>query len=381
MDWGRKEISIKKLIKLRSKNKIITQPYFQRSLVWAEHSKAHFIESILLGYPVPEIYVYKEYIGESVSFGIVDGQQRISSLFSFLDDEICLDKIESEKFDGEKFSTLSPTEQDKFKKYKFAFVVIEQDDKTQIIDMYRRINKYTVNLNEQEIRKAAYHDYDYLRVATVLSNHDFFEQGKLFTPRRRQRMNDIEYVSELMCILFDGIQDKRNLLNDFYDANIKMDHKCTYMKRFIYNLNFIEKIFGNINNFKDSRFRQLSDFYSLYAAVDILSKEDRKVLLQKQAAFYQYMLLLDYLIEPECEVPILREYAIKCVSQANTKNSRLFRYELINAIFQYLINGEKDEFYKQLIEDISSTFDFIEIQGELDIQNVREKIEAYYENF
>lgn len=381
MEWTRDLININDLMMLRKKNQIITQPYFQRSLVWAEHSKAHFIESILLGYPVPEIYVYKEKIGESESLAIVDGQQRISSLFSFLDDEICLDKIESEKFDGKQYSTLLETDKSKFLAYTFAFVIIDQDDKTQIIDMYKRINKYTVNLNDQEIRKAAYYDYDYLKIATMLSNHRFFEEGKLFTPKRRQRMIDIEYTSELMCILMDGIQDKKNNLNDFYDSNIVMEDKCAFSRQFIYNLYFIEKIFSNILNFKVSRYRQLSDFYSLYAAVNDLSKADKDILLKKQETLYQYLALFDYLIEPESEVPILREYALKCVSQANTKNSRLFRYELINSVFKYLINEEKDDVYKQIIEDLNTTFEFINIQNGSNIQNVQTKIEEYYETF
>ena len=65
-------------------------PDFQRGLVWKTKQKSELIESILMGIPLPLIYVKED---EKGVYLIVDGKQRLSTLFSFINNEFALDKL------------------------------------------------------------------------------------------------------------------------------------------------------------------------------------------------------------------------------------------------------------------------------------------------
>ena len=84
-------------------------PDFQRGLVWKTKQKSELIESILMGIPLPLIYVKED---EKGVYLIVDGKQRLSTLFSFINNEFALDKLTILKDkNGSRFADLTPLEQ------------------------------------------------------------------------------------------------------------------------------------------------------------------------------------------------------------------------------------------------------------------------------
>ena len=86
-------------------------PDFQRGLVWKTKQKSELIESILMGIPLPLIYVKED---EKGVYLIVDGKQRLSTLFSFINNEFALDKLTILKDkNGSRFADLTPLEQNK----------------------------------------------------------------------------------------------------------------------------------------------------------------------------------------------------------------------------------------------------------------------------
>ena len=83
-------------------------PDFQRGLVWKTKQKSELIESILMGIPLPLIYVKED---EKGVYLIVDGKQRLSTLFSFINNEFALDKLTILKDkNGSRFADLTPLE-------------------------------------------------------------------------------------------------------------------------------------------------------------------------------------------------------------------------------------------------------------------------------
>ena len=84
-------------------------PDFQRGLVWKTKQKSELIESILMGIPLPLIYVKED---EKGVYLIVDGKQRLSTLFSFINNEFALDKLTILKDkNGSRFADLTPSPQ------------------------------------------------------------------------------------------------------------------------------------------------------------------------------------------------------------------------------------------------------------------------------
>jgi hypothetical protein len=67
------------------KKKFILDPDFQRNLVWKQEQKSRFIESILLNFPIPPVYLNENIEGKYI---VIDGRQRISTLIEFLKGEL-----------------------------------------------------------------------------------------------------------------------------------------------------------------------------------------------------------------------------------------------------------------------------------------------------
>lgn len=331
MKFDRDSKTISELYKMYKRGELILQPFFQRNLVWTEKAKSRFIESILLELPIAEIYLYQDYDDK---LSVIDGQQRLSTIFNFIDKKFQLKELE--KILDLEDEDIDFSYREQFLNFKIHYVAIDSStSKGDIIDMYSRINEYTVNLNDQELRKAAYNDSDFLKLSEKLALLDFFEYGRFFTPRKRQRMNDVEYISELLAVLISGVQDKKITLDDFYINYTHITNCRSLTKSFLKIIQFLKKVFSFTSYFIDekrkydgsnpaknfgfTRYRQQADFYSLFLLFKELEEQKYTFSDLKAERFLKILLLLDYLIEPESDIDILSTYAVKCVSQGNTK--------------------------------------------------------------
>lgn len=86
--------------------KLILRPEYQRQAVWPERAKVSLMETILLGYPIPEIYLAYETSPDGYqTVSVVDGQQRLTALLDYLENRYALDELEdkdiSEEIRGE----------------------------------------------------------------------------------------------------------------------------------------------------------------------------------------------------------------------------------------------------------------------------------------
>lgn len=90
---------------VNQKGNLDMSPSYQRNAVWTTRQKSYLVDSILNGYPIPEIYIQEEVDDEGHSkFIIVDGQQRLRAVLEFLDNKFSLNKDESPSFNGAFFS-------------------------------------------------------------------------------------------------------------------------------------------------------------------------------------------------------------------------------------------------------------------------------------
>lgn len=130
-------------------------PDFQRGLVWKTKQKSELIESILMGIPLPLIYVKED---EKGVYLIVDGKQRLSTLFSFINNEFALDKLTILKDkNGSRFADLTPLEQNKIEDCSLTLHVIKAPTSDRVtFDLFDRVNRGGTRLNNQEMRNALY---------------------------------------------------------------------------------------------------------------------------------------------------------------------------------------------------------------------------------
>jgi hypothetical protein len=127
-------------------------PEYQRDFTWDDVRQSRFIESVLLGLPVPLIFVAEN---KDSAWEIVDGSQRIRTLDSFLSNKLQLKGIEKiHSLNGFCFNDLDKSRQGKFKDTPMRMIVLSEDaDDSVKKDMFERINRGSDLLKPMEKRK------------------------------------------------------------------------------------------------------------------------------------------------------------------------------------------------------------------------------------
>lgn len=137
-------------------------PDFQRHAVWSDKQKSELIESILMGIPLPLIYVKEDDKGVYI---IVDGRQRLTSLFDFMNNKFPLKKLTVLKnLNGRYFNenatedkSLTQIQQSKIEDCPLTLHVIKPPTEDRItFDLFDRVNRGGTRLNNQEMRNAIY---------------------------------------------------------------------------------------------------------------------------------------------------------------------------------------------------------------------------------
>lgn len=147
----------------RLQKKSIYIPSFQRDFVWKPQQSSHLIESLLLGLPVPGIFLSKD---EKERLLVVDGQQRLRTLQAFYEgkfpdgNEFKLVDVQKE-FEGKTYETLEDEDRLRLDDSIIRATILQQnapreDFGSSIYFIFRRLNTNTTPLTPQEIRAAIY---------------------------------------------------------------------------------------------------------------------------------------------------------------------------------------------------------------------------------
>lgn len=134
---------------------ISERPRFQRRYVWSNRLASRFVESILLNVPIPPCYLSQN---SDYEYDVIDGQQRIYSIFRYVKNQFELSSLEVLKeYNGQRFHELPSNFQRKLTTYTLRCVVITNDSHPEIrFDVFERLNTNTVPLNAQELRNCIY---------------------------------------------------------------------------------------------------------------------------------------------------------------------------------------------------------------------------------
>ncbi len=144
-------------------------PQFQRAFAWRQVQASKLIESFLVGLPVPPVFVYRD--SDSERHMVIDGQQRLKSIFYFFDGYFGEEEHGSKKvfrltglspdspFSGKRFEELREGDQKRLRNAVLRLFVVHQldpDDDTSMYHMFERLNTGGTLLTNQEIRNCIY---------------------------------------------------------------------------------------------------------------------------------------------------------------------------------------------------------------------------------
>lgn len=237
------------------------KPLFQRNPVWSGPQKSYLIDSILRGYPVPEVYIQTTEDAEGgEQHVVVDGQQRIRSCLEFIDNKFPLSEPNA-NWDGSFFEDLTSAEKKRIRQYKFAVRVLPELEESLLREIFGRLNRNNMALNKQELRNATYWGA-FIGTMQELASMSFWIDRRIFTANDFRRMLDVEYVSELAIAALYGPQNKKDNLDRYYE-----DFEEDFPARGEV-LSIFEQVCTALSQVVDwetaSRWTKKSDFYTLF---------------------------------------------------------------------------------------------------------------------
>lgn len=183
---------IRELLTALRAGKLIPRPEFQRRLVWNNKDKSAFLETVLLAYPFPEIYVATGEVDVETGEGtemLVDGQQRVTTLhqyFSASQDLVLHRGLKP-------YAALSKEEKEAFLQYDVVVRDLGSLQIDTIKSVFQRINATRYALNAMEIQNARY-EGEFKAFGEEFAQRSFFETHRIFSAAEVRRMEDVRFA-------------------------------------------------------------------------------------------------------------------------------------------------------------------------------------------
>lgn len=139
-------------------NAIILKPFYQRDYRFSIQDESSLIESILLGIPIPPIFLASTCVRSLDVCNVVDGQHRLRAIYRFMSDQFKLKDLPIlTDLNGLKFSDLSREDKKTIKDFTITTYVFNRTPGLSFeLELFNRYNKGTKPLTQQEIRNAVY---------------------------------------------------------------------------------------------------------------------------------------------------------------------------------------------------------------------------------
>lgn len=178
------------------------RPQFQRRYVWKDDLASRLIESMLLNVPIPPCYFAQD---DDFENEVIDGQQRLYSLYRFVDNQFHLTKLENlTELNGLNYYQFSSQMRSRIQSYTLRCVVITNDsDKDLRFDVFERLNSNTKPLNAQELRNCVYRGALIDLVGELALSNEWL--GVFRKKQPDARMKDEELILRYFAFKLKGI--------------------------------------------------------------------------------------------------------------------------------------------------------------------------------
>lgn len=212
-------------------------PEFQRLFRWSEDRKSNFVESILIGIPIPPAFVYEN---ENGTWELIDGLQRISTLMEFMGllrdpdtGALKRSKLVRTKYlpslEGVVWKAQDQTENSLetalqlfFRRHRIDFQILKHpsDPKTKF-DLFQRLNRGGAYANEQEVRTCSMvlANPDTTRAMRELCARNTFRELFRITEEQKNTQRDLEYAVRVMVHMSSDLPRSKDV-QEFLDQGI-----------------------------------------------------------------------------------------------------------------------------------------------------------------
>jgi hypothetical protein len=253
---------------LNRENLTVNRTYQRSPHIWPTDAKSYFIDTILEGYPFPKIYFYEVYDPKRKQprREIVDGQQRVSAFVDFFNNRFRL-TASSKNYRGMFFQDLPDAQQQQFTMTPVQVDMILSAERSEILEMFRRMNAYTVPLNPAEKRHSEFQGAFKWFINELADRHSpLMEEFGILTAKQILRMGDAELLTELAIVLHEGIvnRDARSMRNAYKDFDTAIPQQAQWMREFE---EFFNVLAGDLSVFRGSYLMKPYVLHSLFCAM------------------------------------------------------------------------------------------------------------------
>jgi hypothetical protein len=276
------EPTINQLLLMFKSRQINLEPGFQRRSVWSPIDRTRLIQSIFAGYPIPSIFLYKRQDKGRLVYDVIDGKQRLETIFMF---------VGSGRFKRESFDVKLDLEGDHlyytwsdikryFPQVRAAFdgyqiqTVQVSGELGQIIDLFVRINSTGKRLTSGEKRHAQFYTSRFLREADRLVRYceTYLKTERILRQSQIDRMRGTELFAELLMSIHHGspINKKTALDRAIGNDSVNGNTLSKVVREFTSTYRLIKKMFPGL---RQTRFRNSAEFYSLFLLLWEMQKE------------------------------------------------------------------------------------------------------------
>ncbi len=242
-------------------------PDFQRRAVWSEKAKSYLIDTVIRGKPIPKILISQRLEGSRTVRIVVDGQQRLRAIMEFMNGDFAISRAHNKELAGKRYNSLSPDQQDEFLKYELGVDLLFSLSYEDLLDIFARINSYTVTLNKQELLNARYlgfFKHSAFRLGFKYVN--YFLRAGILTKAKVTRMSEAELAGDMLMAIIGGVQTNKSIERYYKKYEDKERDLPKAVDKFDITMTYIGEIYPP-EELLNTNWSRIHLFYTLFTSI------------------------------------------------------------------------------------------------------------------
>ncbi|MGA8549146.1 MAG: DUF262 domain-containing protein [Stellaceae bacterium] len=259
--------NISDFVEWHQRNQIELSPDFQRRSVWSLQAKSYLIDTIIRGKPMPKLLFTQDVRDRRNIRIVVDGQQRLRAILEYVEGGFALSRAHNRELAGKRFDNLPEDSKTDFLKYEIGVDLLYDLPYRDLLDIFARLNTYTVKLNTQELLNAKYVGF-FKQSAYRLGYRyvDYLLAAHVVTKAQVTRMLEAELTSDLLIALTDGVQTSKNMEGFYRKYEDSFNEGDSVEEQFDKTMAFVNAVYST-EELENTNWSRIHLFYTFFTSL------------------------------------------------------------------------------------------------------------------
>lgn len=251
------------------RGELIISPDFQRrGVVWTTKAKSYLIDSIVRGMPIPQLFI-RQIVHPSARKTmreVVDGQQRLRAIIGFIGGEFTVLPVHNSDISRTRYDDLPESIQGAILSYPLSVNVLTGSSDQDVLEIFSRINSYSITLNRQEKLNAEFSGAFKQSMHQLARRHyAYWRNHNILSSTAIARMGEVDLTADLVATMMTQLHHGSDHIKDHYKKyDDEFPLKEVIDEQFNHILSLIETMVGI--PIEETEFRRRPLFYPLFTA-------------------------------------------------------------------------------------------------------------------